>query len=150
MAKINEEVRAALERLIAHARRETGQSRRVADFLLAWWNGAQCGGFDFTTMWGCDDEIVADMLLVFSWVGANREYPDTLGYENDFAAIVADWRPELVGVKAWSAGKAYEAGRRAFREGLAPMDCWGMLPETTKEALNDWMRGYADEKAGRK
>jgi hypothetical protein len=41
----------ALRRLIGHANSDTGQSRRVGDFLLAWWNPAQCGGFDFTTMW---------------------------------------------------------------------------------------------------
>lgn len=35
--------RAALERLLGHAQRDTGQSRRVADFLLAWWNAANCG-----------------------------------------------------------------------------------------------------------
>jgi len=49
---------AALERLLAIALQGTGQSRRVADFLLAWWNARQCGGFDLTTMWGCDSAIV--------------------------------------------------------------------------------------------
>lgn len=55
---ISEKERAALERLIGHAKRDSGQSRRVADFLLAWWNAGSCGGFDLTTAWGCDDEIV--------------------------------------------------------------------------------------------
>jgi hypothetical protein len=40
----SEEV-AALERLLAHARRDSGQSRVVADFLLAWWNTGSCGAF---------------------------------------------------------------------------------------------------------
>lgn len=95
MADISENEMTALHRLIAHAKRDTGQSRRVADFLLAWWNPSQCGGFDFTTMWGCDDEIVEDMITVFAFVGRNKLYPDTLGFEVDFAAIVAEWRPEL-------------------------------------------------------
>lgn len=98
MTQLTNEVRAALERLIGHAKRDSGQSRRCADFLLAWWNAAQCGGFDFTTMWGCDDEIVADMVLVFTWVAAHTgEYPNDLGYSKDFAAIIANWRPELAG-----------------------------------------------------
>lgn len=33
--------KAALERLLKIAQGDTGQSRRVADFLLAWWNSGQ-------------------------------------------------------------------------------------------------------------
>lgn len=95
MAELNETERAALRRLIAHAKRDTGQSRHVADFLLAWWNPAQCGGFDLTTMWSCDEEIIEDMIVVFAYVARNNRYPDTLGFEADFAAIIYDWRPEL-------------------------------------------------------
>lgn len=91
----NEE--AALERLIEIARRDTGQSRRVADFLLAWWNAGQCGGFDFTTAWGVDDAIAADMVTVFGLIVRVNNYPDTLGYEAEFNAIVREWRPELIG-----------------------------------------------------
>lgn len=47
---INQAEREALERLIAHAKRDTGQSRRVADFLLSWWNCGRCGGFDLTNL----------------------------------------------------------------------------------------------------
>ena len=39
------EEEAALNRLIAIAHNDTGQSRRVAGFLLAWWNADECGGF---------------------------------------------------------------------------------------------------------
>ena len=46
--RISEAQAAALERLIDIAQRDTGQSRRVADFLLAWWNAGECGGFDLT------------------------------------------------------------------------------------------------------
>lgn len=92
-------IRLPLERLIDIAQRDTGQSRRVADFLLAWWNAGQCGGFDFTTPWGCDDEIVEDMVTVFTWVCRHRVYPDSLGYGPDFDRIVANWRPDLVAQK---------------------------------------------------
>jgi hypothetical protein len=86
----------ALHRLIGHAKSDTGQSRRVADFLLAWWNPTECGGFDFTTMWGCDEAIVEDMITVFAFVARNNSYPDSLGFEADFAIIIREWRPELV------------------------------------------------------
>jgi hypothetical protein len=95
---VSPEVKAALERLLAIAARDTGQSRRVADFLLAWWSAGSCGGFDFTTMWGCDTAIVDDMVTVFAFIGHNSHYPDSagLGYGAQFGAIVRAWRPELV------------------------------------------------------
>ena len=40
---LTEHQQAALERLIYVARADTGQSRRVASFLLAWWNAAEIG-----------------------------------------------------------------------------------------------------------
>lgn len=98
MPQLNDEVRAALERLIAHAQRSSGQSRRVADFLLAWWNAGGCGAFDLTTCWGLDDEIVRDVVRVFAWVAQHNVYPDALGYGSQFEAIVREWRPELVAV----------------------------------------------------
>jgi hypothetical protein len=55
----------ALERLIRIAQGGTGQSRMTAEFLLSWWNAANCGGFDLTTIWGVDTEIAADMVTVF-------------------------------------------------------------------------------------
>ena len=90
---MNPENKAALERLIAHAKRDTGQSRRVANFLLAWWNARTCGSFDLTDLWAVDDDIREDMTTVFAYVGAENKYPDTLGYGPDFETIVRLWRP---------------------------------------------------------
>lgn len=92
---MNDKQRAALERLIDHAQRDSGQSRRCADFLLAWWNAAACGGFDMTELWSLDDEIAADMVTVFAYLAtAEKKYPDQLGYEPQFRAILAQWHPE--------------------------------------------------------
>lgn len=88
---------AALSRLIRIAQGDTGQSRHVADFLLAWWNAGSCGGFDLTALWSLDSDIVADMLTVFALIARRNSYPDSLGYEDDFKAIVRIWRPELTG-----------------------------------------------------
>lgn len=95
MKALSQKEKEALSRLIRVAKRDTGQSRRVADFLLAWWNAGQCGGFDFTTMWGCDQEIVDDMVTVFAFVGNNSSYPDSFGLNEDFSEIVRLWRPNL-------------------------------------------------------
>jgi len=92
---INAEEVAALERLLAHARRDSGQSRRIADFLLAWWNAGSCGALDLTSLWALDTDIVADMTIVFGLIGRVHRYPDSLGYEAEFKAIVQAWRPEL-------------------------------------------------------
>ena len=88
--------RGALERLIAIAKRDSCQSRHVAEFLLAWWNARSCGGFDLTNLWAVDSEICDDMLIVFSMIAAHRMYPNTLGYADDFKAILRAWRPELL------------------------------------------------------
>jgi hypothetical protein len=89
------EQRAALERLIALAQSDTGQARRVADFLLAWWNAGECGGFDLTNMWGLDASITEDLVIVFGYIARAHTYPDALGYDEQFQSIVRGWRPEL-------------------------------------------------------
>jgi hypothetical protein len=77
-----------LERLIEIARGNTGQSGKVASFLLAWWNAAECGGFDLTDVWGVDQSIAADMVHVFAMLAECRQYPDSMGYGKQFEAIV--------------------------------------------------------------
>ena len=89
------EQKESLERLIAIAQSDTGQARRVADFLLAWWNAGECGGFDLTNLWGVDASIADDMVIVFSYVARANAYPDTLGFNAEFQSIVRGWRPEL-------------------------------------------------------
>jgi hypothetical protein len=88
-----ENAKTALERLLDIARGDTGQSRKVANFLLAWWNAGECGGFDLTDLWGVDTAIAVDMLRVFALLAACRQYPDALGYGEQFEAIVRIWRP---------------------------------------------------------
>jgi hypothetical protein len=87
--------RSALERLMAIAQRDTGQSARVANFLLAWWNAAECGGFDLTDAWSLDEAILADVKTTFVLATRLSEYPDTLGYAKEFARIIEQWRPDL-------------------------------------------------------
>lgn len=62
------DTRSAVERLTSIARSDTGQSRRVADFLLAWWNGSDLGHFPIKHLWNVDHAISADMLTVLSFL----------------------------------------------------------------------------------
>lgn len=80
----------ALRRLITIAEHDTGQSRRVADFLLAWWDADRDGGFDLRHLWNLDYAIVEDMKLVFAMIARTHSYPDTLGF--DLSHLVTLWR----------------------------------------------------------
>jgi hypothetical protein len=62
MTSSSEEVTSALRRLFSIALRDTGQSRRVANFLLAWYNAEENGGWDPVDLWSVDAEIAEDML----------------------------------------------------------------------------------------
>jgi hypothetical protein len=88
---------AALNRLLAIARSDTGQSRRVANFLLAWWNAGDCGGFDLTDFWMLDRTIADDMLSVMRLIALRHSYPDAYGLREPFEQLVKDWRPQLAG-----------------------------------------------------
>lgn len=83
---------AALERLIEVASHDTGQSKKVADFLLAWWNADNCGAFDLTTLWQVDTKIAEDMIAVCALIALTNSYPDSLGYKKVFEGLVKDWR----------------------------------------------------------
>jgi hypothetical protein len=82
----------ALERLLEIADRDTGQSCRVANFLLAWWNAERDGGFDLTDLWSVDTDICNDMLVIVGFITRSRTYPDSMGYGKRFEALVRDWR----------------------------------------------------------
>ena len=86
---------AALNRLVTIAQRDTGQARRVANFLLAWWNASDCGGFDLTDLWMLDRAIIDDILSVVQLITLRHTYPDAYGLQTPFERLVADWRPRL-------------------------------------------------------
>ena len=86
---------ASIERLIAVAKRDTGQSREVASLLLAWYNAATYGGFDLTDLWGVDDDIALDMTNVIEYVARSRHYPDALGFDEDFQQSARLWRQQI-------------------------------------------------------
>ena len=87
---------APIRRLIEIAGSDTGQSRRVANFLLAWWNAGDCGGFDLTDLWMVNKKIADDMLATAAFVATHREYPNSYGLKGNFETLVALWRPQLL------------------------------------------------------
>jgi hypothetical protein len=91
---VQSEQRSALERLLAIAKQDSGQSRRVADFLLAWWNAAENGGFDPASLWGLDDPIADDVMTTIGLVRESRRYIDSLGYRRDIDQIRRLWRSD--------------------------------------------------------
>jgi hypothetical protein len=93
---VNESQLAALRRLIAIARSDTGQSRRVANFLLAWWNAETCGGFDLTDLWSLDDEVGEDITTIVKFVSRNNWYPDKFVPRADIMCVIRVWRPGLI------------------------------------------------------
>lgn len=95
MLQMTDEEKAALERLLLQARGDSGQSRRVAHFLLAWWNAADCG-FDIATTWALDANIAADVVIVFALAARAGNFPDALGYRSQFEAVLPDWLPGLM------------------------------------------------------
>lgn len=86
---------AAISRLVDIANGDTGQSRRVADFLLSWWNAETCGGFDLTDVWGVDATIADDMVTAFRFIADHNGYPTAHGFGPSFERLVTEWRPRL-------------------------------------------------------
>jgi hypothetical protein len=81
---------AAIRRLLAIARSDAGQSRKVADFLLAWANAGECGGFDLTELWSVDPIIRDDMLLALEFTALHPNYPDHYGLGDAGRALAAE------------------------------------------------------------
>jgi ParB family transcriptional regulator, chromosome partitioning protein len=82
----------ALRRLVEIAKRDTGQSRRVANFLLAWHNAEENGGWDPIDLWNVDAAIADDIFLVLILIRSKQAYPGQYGLERDLEHIWSLWR----------------------------------------------------------
>ena len=96
--------KAALERLIKITDGNSGQCATVADFLLAWWNAQDCGGFNLANLWSVDTAIAADMIEVCRMISDEQLYPDSAGYKAEFVTMTYRWRPAF----AWWEGLTNE------------------------------------------
>ena len=83
--------------MCAILKRDTGQSRRIANFLLAWHNVQENGGWDPTDLWNVDAAGAEDVLAVLKLANDSRRYPGDLGFEPEIEAIWRLWRGERRG-----------------------------------------------------
>jgi hypothetical protein len=92
--RMEDRVRFALEKLLNIAHADTGQARRVANFLLAWWNADANGGFDIADLFAVDRAVSEDMVTVFTYLarGDGAVYPTD--YRGEIEAIIKRWRPQ--------------------------------------------------------
>src|SRR3546814_11022248 len=92
-------VKAAIGRLIELARSDTGQARRAANFLLAWWTGEHWGHFPIADLFGVDRDVPAEMATVFSFLGQHggAVYVDAFDSRDTMATLTAPSRPQRRG-----------------------------------------------------
>lgn len=93
-ADINTAV-AALHRLIKVARRDTGQSQKVADFILAWHNSISCGKWDVTDIWCLDADLRFDIISLIGYMSNCTTYPTDLVPREMIEDIGKRWRPQI-------------------------------------------------------
>jgi len=92
---MEDRVRFALEKLLNIAHQDTGQGRRVANFILAWWNAEVHGGFDLTDLANVDREVSEDMATVFTWLAREGDVEYPYDYRSEIEQIIARWRPKV-------------------------------------------------------
>ena len=87
-------VRVAARRLIELAKSDTGQARRVADFLMAWWNGPDLGKFDIADLFALDRAVSTDITTIIAFLAQHSGaiYPDQFGLREDIEDIIERWR----------------------------------------------------------
>ena len=91
---MEDRIRFALEKLLNIANCDTGQGRRVANFILAWWNAEEHGGFDLTDLTNVDREFSEDMASVFTWLAREEDVEYPYDYRSEIEQIIARWRPQ--------------------------------------------------------
>jgi hypothetical protein len=93
-----DDVGAALARLVLIAlpptrAAETGASSKVADFLLAWWNGDGTGHFPILHLCNVDAVTAEDMLIVMAYLAENSTvFADRWGYRDTMGEIWERYR----------------------------------------------------------
>lgn len=92
---MDDATRAAFERLLEVATSDTGQSRRVANFIFAWWNADSLGGFDLADIFAVDRDIARNMAIVVAHLAEapGAEYPK--GRRAEIENLIRLWRPEV-------------------------------------------------------
>jgi hypothetical protein len=90
------EAHEAVQRLLVVASQDTGQARRVADFLLTWHNAGEHGGWDPVDLWNVDTAIADDMLVVLGLIRESHRYPGDIGFRKEIQAVCESWRSKSI------------------------------------------------------
>ncbi|WP_203310297.1 DUF7673 family protein [Sphingomonas beigongshangi] len=86
-----EEAGEALDRLIAAAQSDTGGARRVASFLLSWWDGDD-GQWAMIDIANVDAEIGEDILIIIAYLAQTGVcYADAWGREKEMGELIDKW-----------------------------------------------------------
>lgn len=88
---------AAIGRLVPLALSDTGQARRVANFLLAWWNGPDLGDFAIADLFAIDTDVARDIATIIGFLAEHPGalYIDALGFADEIQQIIAHWRSDI-------------------------------------------------------
>lgn len=80
---------------LSAARNRHVQARRVANFILAWWNADSLGGFDLADIRAVDRDIARSMAIVVARLAEAlaAEYPEA--YRAEIENLIRLWRPEV-------------------------------------------------------
>jgi hypothetical protein len=106
---------ASLARLLDIASTQTGgQGRRVADFLLAWHNAEENGGWNPIDLAGLDDDIARDIFMCFPFI-RRAKYPDDLGFKDQIAYVWRLWRGMQANREDSTPAPADGPGESSFR-----------------------------------
>jgi hypothetical protein len=92
----NEKEQAALAFCFRAASGDSGGQRRVRQFLFAWHNATELGGFDFADLWSLDERHLDAVLTLIKMIarGETGYYPHHYGYEADMEALIETYGPE--------------------------------------------------------
>ncbi len=90
----HDDITMALDRLFHVAKSDSGQSARVANFLLAWWDGNTWGHFPIADLFGLDQKVAADVATVFTYIAEYPDavYADSFGYRQSMVDLIDLWR----------------------------------------------------------
>lgn len=91
---MDDRVRFALEKLLNIAHEDTGQGRRVTNFLLAWWNADAHGGFDIADLFAVDREVSEDIATIFTYLARAEDAVYPTDYRGEIESIIKCWRPQ--------------------------------------------------------
>lgn len=87
----------AFDILFPVARRDTGQSVRTANFLLAWWKGSVNGHFDIVDIAAVVRELGDAMAIIILYLAkSGTAYTDQWGRTQGIEELIDRWRPAYI------------------------------------------------------